>query len=101
MGTEMKKTTRYPRPRRQEIPAAWGRGHRSDVPADAVDLSDDILRLELVVSLLRQVNPLHTGDTLTQRQRDGCDLRLRTTTTVIRNMHRYAKDRLAREYLAP
>lgn len=92
---------RYPRPRHPAAPAVWGRGRRSEVPADAVDLSDDVLRLEMVVHLLWQVNPLHTGDTLTQRQRDGLRLRLRTTTTVIRNMHRYAKDLLAREFLAP
>jgi hypothetical protein len=92
---------RYPRPRTKVVDAAWGRGRRSEVPADALDLSDDILRLEQITKLLWEINPLHITDNDTKAHRRSGQVQLRTTTAVIRQWQRYAKNRLAKEFLAP
>ena len=88
---------RYPRPRTKPVDSAWGR--RSAVPAQALDISDDIVRLELILKLLWEINPLHIGNIMTQTQRDSCGRSLRTTTAVIKGWKRTAQDRLAKEFL--
>jgi hypothetical protein len=95
----LKSERRYPRPRKPAAPASWGREIRYILPANALDLSDDILRLEQILHLMWELNPLHLGNIMTQTQRDSCGRALRTTTAVIKGWHRTAKDRLAKEYL--
>jgi hypothetical protein len=92
--------TRYPRPRRKEVRAAWG-SSRPAVSADALDLSDDILRLEQIKKLLWQINPLHITTADTKAHRRSGEVQLRTTTAVIMQWERYAKQRLRKDYLAP
>jgi hypothetical protein len=81
------------------VAAAARESIRYILPAAALDLSDDILRIELILKLLWELNPLHLGNIMTQTQRDSCGRTLRTTTAVIRGWQRTAKDRLAKEYL--
>jgi hypothetical protein len=73
---------------------------RYDVPNEAVDLAQDIARLEQAEALLRQVNHWNiTGDE-TQEQRDfGC-LMLSSQLTLIRSWIRVANRKLAQRYLA-
>jgi hypothetical protein len=97
--TKPKPERRYPRPRKPAAPASWGREIRYILPANALDLSDDILRIELILELLWKLNHLHIGNIMTKTQRDSSARVLRTTTAVIKGWHRTAKDRLAKEYL--
>jgi hypothetical protein len=71
------------------------------VPERALDLAADVNRLELVIHLLKHVDPLSTGNTRTQTQRDACGRKMRTTTAVIKGWHRTAADKLRTQYLAP
>jgi hypothetical protein len=66
-----------------------------------VELAEDVVRLEFVIALLRQINPLSTGNTATQTQRDACDRSVRTTAAVIKGWQRTAQDKLRTQYLAP
>lgn len=92
----MAKPTRYPKPRASSrlLP-------RNDVPDRAVELAEDIVRLDMVLKLLLQINPLNIGNTFTQTQRDSNRRFVRTTTAVIRGWQRTARHTLASEYLAP
>lgn len=93
---------RYPRPRRKEVRAAWGRIQpRNDVPDAALWLAEDAQTLDLVVRLLKKVNPLHIGNVATQTQRDASSRRIRTTIAVIKGWQATARGRLRSEYLAP
>jgi hypothetical protein len=72
-----------------------------DVPASALELAEDVHRLELVLFLLAHINPLHTGLTNTQTQRDSCDRQVRTLTAMLRGWKATAQDKLRTQYLAP
>jgi hypothetical protein len=91
---------RYPRPRRKEVRAAWGR-QRREVPDAALWLAEDVVRLDLVLHLIKQINPLHIGNIMTQTQRDSCGRSVRTTTAVIKGWKATAWNKLRQEHLTP
>jgi hypothetical protein len=64
-------------------------------------LAADISRLELMISLIKLVNPLNLGNTATQTQREACERQVRTVTAMIHGWRNTAKAKLASEYLAP
>lgn len=73
---------------------------RYDVPIAAVELAEDIYRLELIHTLLKRVEPQNCGDSATAKQRDTNDLVITRTLQLVRQWQRHAKRKLATEYLA-
>lgn len=71
------------------------------VPVMAIQLSEDLLRLERIHADLKLIEPWNIGEIQTQSQRDFCDDMLRSTIALVLSWQRYAKRKLQTEYLAP
>jgi hypothetical protein len=71
------------------------------VPDAALWLAEDVVRLDLVLHLLKTINPLHIGNIMTQTQRDSCGRSVRTTMAVIKGWKATAWNKLRQEHLTP
>jgi hypothetical protein len=71
------------------------------VPVRAVELAADIHRLEVVLSLLKQIDHTNVSKSDTQEERDFARDMLGSQTSLVYGFLRYARRKMAKEYLAP
>jgi hypothetical protein len=74
---------------------------KPEVPDMAVKLVEDIKALELAIRLLRQIDSWNICDSATEQDRDKGYKYLRDTIWLLQSWNRYARRKLAQEYLAP
>jgi hypothetical protein len=76
-------------------------GGRPEVPICAIQLGEDVAKLERIAKDLETIDPWNIGDSRIQSQAQFCENMLRSTIVLVRTWHRYAKRKLQTEYLAP
>jgi hypothetical protein len=74
---------------------------KPEVPDAAVKLAEDIKSLELALLLLGQIDQWNIADSATEQDREKAYKYLRDTIWLLQSWHRYARRKLAQEYLAP
>jgi hypothetical protein len=67
----------------------------------AVELAADTHRLEVVLSLLKQIDHTNISKSDTQEERDFARDMLSSQTSLVHGFLRYARRKMAKEYLAP
>lgn len=67
-----------------------------EVPDEALNLNESILMLEQVLTLLKKIEPYH----ITKDSEFGWQM-LQSQMTLVKSWLRYARRKLATEYLAP
>lgn len=67
-----------------------------EVPEAAIRLTEDVVALSLAMKFLKTVAPENIGD----EPRHDNEVRLVATAHALRSMHRYAKHKLAKGFLA-
>ncbi len=81
-------------------PKRSGKLGHYDVPVEVVELVEDLLKLDSMVTGLREIDPWNITISDTHEQREfGRDM-LATQLALVRSWQRYARRRL-RKYLAP
>lgn len=68
-----------------------------EVPEAAIRLTEDVVALSLAMKFLKTVHPMNISD----EDRHDNEVRLVAMTHAIRSMHRHAKAKLAKGFLAP
>ncbi len=76
-------------------------GRKPEVPDAAIDLAENIVRLEQMIELAKRIESRYISDSETVEQRDFCYYMLMSQTTLMQTWLRCARRRLATQYLAP
>jgi GrpB-like predicted nucleotidyltransferase (UPF0157 family) len=82
------------------VDSAWG-SSRPAISEDALDLNEDIGRLDEILRLMSKVSPRHIYAVDTKAHRHSGEVQHRTTMAVVKGWQRWARQRLMRDYLAP
>ncbi len=76
-------------------------GRKPEVPDAAIDLAENIVRLEWMIELAKKIESRYISDSDTEEQRDFCYYMLMSQTTLMQTWLRCARRRLATQYLVP